>query len=132
MNPKFRNFLKHIYLFIQNLWRLNWGATLYANFRLLPLSHAIKFPMHLYGKIRFKGLSGSIIIKAPVKCGIIKIGYRWFDLWNTSYLPTQLGVTGTITFNGPSIISGGAVLNAFNKRAHISLGINTLLGRGAR
>ena len=45
-----------------NLFKRNWKAILYFNFKMLSFRQAIKFPFDFYGKIRFReryGLSGS-------------------------------------------------------------------------
>ncbi len=52
-----------------NIWK-----SLYINFRLLPFSQAIHFPILIYGKMKFHWLTGRIIFKCPIRKGILKIG----------------------------------------------------------
>ena len=60
--------------FIWSKTRLNPFATLYINFRTLPFSVACKFPVYVYGRVKFYNLSGKIVINAPIKKGMIKFG----------------------------------------------------------
>lgn len=91
--------------------RLNWFKTLYLNFRTQPFKTAIQLPFYVYGKLDIHSLKGDIIIDAPIKKGMIKIGLRELDLLPVSYLPNQLYNTGKLIFNGPVMISGGVSLS---------------------
>lgn len=113
-----------------DLLRLNLFLTLYVNFRLLPISQAIKLPILCYGKIKAHSLRGQFVIDKPVHCGMIKIGYRWLDLWPVSYLPTQLCVRGTVKFSGKAIISGGVLISTTSKSSIISFGDSITIGGG--
>lgn len=127
----FMNLAHRVYRVFLNAWRINWIATCYFNLRILPLRKALHFPILLYGKIKFHGLTGEIEINEKVKLGMIKIGYRWIDLWPSSYLPTQLLIRGTLTFNGDSIISGGVYLGVFNTNSRLIIGKNVVIGGGS-
>lgn len=35
--------------------------TLYVNFRTLPFKQAIKFPIYIYGRVKFYSLEGDIV-----------------------------------------------------------------------
>jgi acetyltransferase-like isoleucine patch superfamily enzyme len=54
--------------------RVNPFATLYLNFRTLPFAQACKLPIYVYGRVKFYNLNGNIIINAPLKSGMIKLG----------------------------------------------------------
>ena len=41
---------------------------------MFPLNIAIKLPIYIYGKAKFRELNGTININAPIKRGMIKIG----------------------------------------------------------
>lgn len=61
--------------FYRPLPRLNIWKTIYLNFKLLPLNHAIHFPIHLYGRWNFRIMKGRITIPASqVKFGAYKFG----------------------------------------------------------
>lgn len=125
-----KKYLRSAYYKLLILRRLNLLATLWLNFRTLPFLRAIKLPIFCFGKIMFHNLSGRIIIDSPIKTGMIKFGYRWYDLWPSSYLPSQIFVRGDIIFMGRCIFSGGVVLSSFNKQAEIIIGNNVAIGGG--
>lgn len=54
--------------------RLSLCRTAYINFRLLPFSQAIHFPIFVYGKVRFFMLNNRVEIKGKISKGMIKIG----------------------------------------------------------
>ena len=61
---------------MEQLFATNWFnlfATLWINFRSLPFSQAIRLPIWCYGRPRFLGLSGGMIIEGKVSCGMISI-----------------------------------------------------------
>ena len=120
--------IRPIYYFVRRLVRLNIIKTLYFNFKMMPIGQAIRLPIYLYGKIRFHGLHGKVTISAPIERGMIKIGYRWHDLWPTSYLPTQLRIDGKLVFDGWAIISGGAAITVVG--AILKLGNLCVIGGG--
>lgn len=116
---------------IRNLLRLNLIVTLYVNFRLLPISQAIRFPIFCYGRTKIHSLKGRFIIDCPLRNGMIRIGYRWLDLWPVSYLPTQLNVQGSIIFSGDAVFSGGVALFAQSKYSKIVFGDSITIGGGS-
>lgn len=125
-----KNFAKKIYRFLVLIHRLNIIKTIYFNFKVLSFRHAIKLPVFLYGKVYLLNLTGNLIIPENINTGMIKIGYRWLDLWPSSFLPTQIQVIGTLEFNGPAIISGGVNLNVQNNRASLIIGNKVNIGGG--
>lgn len=121
--PKIINVLRGIKSLGRTLWRLNVIKTVYINFKMLPFNQAIKFPIFIYGKIVLHSLNGKMIIDSNViHSNMIKIGYRWFDLWPMSYLPSQLNLLGTLYFHGPVVFSGGVNLAIQKETATIHLG----------
>lgn len=121
---------KFHYLF-NLLKRLNITKTIYFNFKMLPFIKAIKMPFFLYGKVCLLDLPGDIQMPDEMYPGMIKIGYRWIDLWPTSFLPTQIQVKGRIVFNGAAIISGGVNLNVQSKEGILKLGDKIVIGGGS-
>lgn len=131
MNHFIKSLLRKPYHVAKYLWRLNILATFWMNFKMLSLRQAIKFPIHCFGKIKFHNLSGHLIIDAPIKNGMIQIGYRWFDLWPTSYLPTQILFRGETIFQGECIISGGVYISSFTPTSVLKIGSNVTIGGGS-
>lgn len=131
MNIFIRKVLRRPYRLVRFLWRINIVATLWINFKMLPFQKAIKFPIHCFGKIKFHDLSGKIIIDSRVKTGMIKIGFRWLDLWPTSYLPTQVLFQGYVFFRGSCTISGGVYISSFKKESILDIGNDVTVGGGS-
>lgn len=123
--------LRKIGIACKELLRLNLPKTLYFNFKVLPFNQAIKLPFFLYGKVYLWDLSGKIIIENEIKTRMIRVGYKWFDLWPTSFLPTQIQVMGTLLFKGAAVISGGANVNVQSKDGKLIIGKEVLIGGGS-
>ena len=124
-------FLSKTIQFARFLQRLNITKTLIFNFKVLPFGQAIKFPFFLYGKVYLHNLSGKVAIEGDVRNGMIRIGYKWFDLWPTSFLPTQIQVLGTLVFRGAAVVSGGANVNVQSKNGTLIIGKDVLIGGGS-
>lgn len=116
---------------IKLLYQLNIIKTVYFNIRMLPLKQALRFPIYLYGKIHILDISGQIILPEIINSGMIKIGYRWHDLWPIGFLPSQIQVRGKVFFAGRCLISGGTSINVQHKDAVLKLGDSTVIGAGS-
>lgn len=112
-------------------WRINIVKTVYVNFKMLSIRQAVKLPICLYGNIRLIDTSGKVVIESKeIRHNMIKIGYRWLDLWPVSYLPTQFSVSGTVFFGGRTAISGGVNLAVEGKNAILKIGKFCIIGGG--
>ena len=124
------NIVHKAYRRVKEAIRINYIATGYINLRLLSLKNAYRCPILCYGKIKFHHLKGRIIIDGPIKTGMIKIGYRWLDLWPVSYIPTQINFIGVVKFYGTATLSGGVSLNVQSREGIIEFGDNIRIGGG--
>lgn len=97
-------YFRHI---IGMLLRVNWLKTIYFNFRVLPLSSAVKLPFVITGKVQFRSLKGDVEFQCPVRFGLINIG-RDVDNMPSSYVPAQLFLQGKLIIQGSCIINQGA------------------------
>lgn len=115
-----KKIIRPIYHIIKALWRINILKTIYVNFKMLPFSQAVKMPICIYGKMNIHSLCcGKFIIDSPeIYVNMIKIGYKWIDLWPISQVPSQF----TVYFHGPVIIGGGTEFFIQDKDASIELG----------
>lgn len=113
------------------LLRLNIHKTLYFNFKVLPFKQAIKLPFFLYGKVYIWNLNGKIEIDDDIRPGMIKVGFKWFDLWPSSFLPTQIQVKGKLVFKGAAVISGGANVSVQSEEGKMVIGKDVLIGGGS-
>ena len=62
-------------MLIKNLFKRNWFAILYFNFKMLPFRQAVGFPFDFYGKIKFQSLKGKVIINTTVSRGCFQFGF---------------------------------------------------------
>lgn len=99
--------------------------TIWFNWKMLPANQAYKLPIYLYGKTKFRSLSGSIIIDAPISSGMIKIGKR--DYYTATSIPLCIWtIRGTIVFKGRvHFMMGSYVMVSDN--ATLTLGKSFLL-----
>lgn len=122
--------VREVLRYCRKLAKTNIIKTVYFNFKLLPFGKAIKLPFFLYGKIYLWNLSGRVILPDEISTGMIRMGYKWIDLWPQSFLPTQIQVMGTIEFTGAAIISGGVNLNVQSKDGYLKIGKEIVMGGG--
>lgn len=102
--------------------RLNLWKTVYINFRCLPISQAVRFPIVVRGRVTISSLLGKIEIDAPIKPGMIKLGVRRrYEM--SPCLKSFLHNSGKIVFNGPSEIFNGYMITTA-KDGVINIGEN--------
>lgn len=83
---------------ISNLFRRNWWAIFYFNFKMLPFKQAIKFPFDFYGPVRFRNLSGKIEIPTDIRRGCFQFGQCEHEIFFHS--PILLSIKGLWKFKG--------------------------------
>jgi acetyltransferase-like isoleucine patch superfamily enzyme len=97
--------------------------TIWFNWKMLPACQAWKLPIYLYGKTKFRKLTGKIIINGNISPGMIKIGKNdWYV--DTSIQQCIWTIKGTIIFNGPISFGHGSYVLVSNN-ATLSFGTNT-------
>ena len=101
--------------------KINIIKTIYINFRCLPFKQAILFPIMCYGPIRFRQLSGKIILKemrrGALKIGVDACGYRTKGTTTFTLLKgATMKVDGSVLiYQGASVFVGkNAVLTMRN------------------
>lgn len=98
-------------------------TSIYFNFHYLPFKQAIKFPI-LVKKSHIYKAKGKIIIDAPIKFGMIKLGFFGGHMYpNNGIHWTQYG--GTIIFKGECTISNNSFI-VQGKESTIIFGSNFL------
>jgi len=117
---------KYIKLFFHLIFFVNLSKTFFVNFKMLPLTQAVKLPIFVYGKMQFRSMKGIIEIEGKVYTGMIKIGR------NRSYVTTSIQLStwiidGKIIFHGTvNFYYGSYLLVAPN--AVLTIGRKTSLG----
>lgn len=127
-----RQFINKVFGRVERLFtapRLRIFKTAYVNFRSLPFSQAIHFPIYVYGKLKIYSLNGSMEIKGPIKRGMIKIGYPKHGAIleaRRTYIRNQ----GRVVFNGIANIVNGVSLNIIG--GELNLGKDMMFGEKVR
>lgn len=94
--------------------RINIFATIYINFRLLPLSQACLFPIYVYGKVNYVRLQGRCVFqKCKIIRGMVKIG-RHNDYYTDAKRNTLFIQNGLLIFHGYCNISSGILIKLIN------------------
>lgn len=121
---KICNFINRVFGYLERKIYSRWFnpfATIYLNFRTLSLKQAIKFPIFVYGRVKFYSLSGNIIINGNINTGMIKLG-RHDDIYDHSpYGIISLSKNAKIIFNGYCSIAAGYIWRIHDK-GQLSIG----------
>lgn len=113
--------------------RLSLWRTIYFNFRMLPFTQAVKFPIWIYGQVRFFMLNGHIGIDTPnLSSGMIKIGINGdsFSLFDHSGYIQLADSNSKIVFKGRCRIA----LNTKIRVVHgvLTFGSNSRIGSDSK
>lgn len=115
--------LNYIFTKIEHLMfrcRVNWFATVYLCFRLLPWREARRLPILAYGRIDFQSLEGRVCFSSPtVRYGMVRIGPRWCR----SQGVTRLCIDGTLVLGDDILIGRGTEI-------HVKRGATLTIGGG--
>lgn len=113
--------------------RLSLWRTVYFNFRTLPFNEAVKFPIFIYGKVRFFMLNGKVRFEnTPIRRGMVKIGVNAdsFSLFDHSSF-IQLGSKDSkMVFEGPASISVNSKVRIVT--GELRFGKYVYIGEGVR
>ena len=113
-------------LLIKFIRNVNIWKTVYFNFYYFPLKIAIRFPFLIYYRSLLCKMGGQIIIKAPVKTGMVKWGAHYVKIHDPYYSRTIWDVEGTLVINGQTTIGRGCKIN-IEKGGQLILGDNFLV-----
>ena len=108
------------------LYRHNWWAILYFNFKMLPFKQAIRLPFDFYGKVKFVNLKGKVSLKADmIYSGMIKFGSQGRDMFTAN--PVILDIRGDLSFSGSFYIGCGSTIR-IESNATLSIGDKSRIG----
>lgn len=88
--------------------------TIYFNLRYLPLKQAIYLPIWIANNVRLRDMyRGGIVIDAPVRMAMIRIGFHQVDAICFYSLKTILNIhqPGKLVFKGEAHIGHGAIIS---------------------
>ncbi len=82
--------------------------TLYFNFRYLPFKQAIKLPFFISPNTILRKTGGSCQITAPIKTGMVRIGFGSVGIFDRRRSKSIWEVSGNVVFNGKTFIGHGS------------------------
>lgn len=88
--------------------------TIYFNLRYLPFGQAVHLPIWLATNVRIRNMyRGGIVIDAPVRMAMIRVGFHQVDAICIYSLKTILNIQrpGKLVFKGEAHIGHGAILS---------------------
>lgn len=113
---------------LQKICQHNYIATIYINFRMLPLRQAVRLPIDVYRHVKFLKLTGRIEIKTNnIYRGMIKLGGRGSDMFSGGKLILDIEDGGTWIIHGTTEIGFGSFLR-ISDNAVFSTGVNVRIG----
>ncbi|MDN5214977.1 acyltransferase [Fulvivirgaceae bacterium BMA12] len=102
--------------------RLNFN-TLYFNFKYFPFRKAILLPVWVSKRCHLAKCEGQIAIEAPLKTGLIQIGFENIGIFDRKRSRSIWKVSGSIVFHGAVKIGHGCKVNV-GRQGHLSIGKN--------
>ncbi len=115
---------------VVNLFRRNWWAILYFNFKMLPFRQAVKFPFDFYGAIRFQSLRGKVELNGQVRRGQFQFGRFQYEIFHKE--PTVITIDGLWKFNGSVMCMGIGSQIEIHEKAIFEMGEDIVFGARAR
>lgn len=92
---------------LYTLSQLSLLKTIYLNFKYLPWHQAIKFPIFCSRHLRFRKLSGKIVVKSK-STGAIRLGFHLVGIFDRSLRSImELGRGSELTFEGNAFLGNG-------------------------
>lgn len=109
-----------------NLLAHNWLAILYFNFKMLPIKQAFHLPFDFCYKVKFKRLTGKIIIDGnAISRGMIRVGAQGSDMFDGA---STLDIAGTLHVKGKGICVGRGSLLRVEHNGLVELNNGVVLG----
>lgn len=108
------------------IFKHNWFASLYFNFRMLPFKQAIRLPFDFCHSVRFGQLSGKIHLETNVlRMGMIKIGTQGSDMFPKS--ETIISIQGDVYIKSYFVLGAGSSFIS-RPQSEIHIGRNVIFG----
>lgn len=108
-----------------NLWK-----TVYFNLHYFPWKTALRLPVFIYKRSELYKMKGRIVINAPVKTGMMKLGPHGLGTQDMLFERTMWEVAGTLVINGNACIGRGSKIS-IGENATLTLGDNFTITGGS-
>lgn len=95
--------------------------SIYLNFKYFSFKNAIKFPIIASHKVYLRNTKGRIIINAPIKFGMFKIGFGYVGTTDEMKTRTVIDICGDIVLKGKCSIGSGSRISV-NYGGHLEVG----------
>ena len=116
---------------IRRFFRIGWIKTFYLNFALLPFKKAIKLPIVATKYTYVYSLSGKLEITAPIRFGMIRIGFLGEDVVVPKNSRALIQLEGKLTC-GDNVRLGCGVILRVESAAELILENNVRIGSKSR
>lgn len=107
----------------KHLSQIDVFKTIFVNLYYLPFPYAIKMPIFIYKRTKFKKLKGKILIEGRVRTGQFLFGFHTLGIKDAKYSRTILEHYGTLIINGRASIGRGSKLY-IGPNAELKIGDN--------
>ena len=111
--------------FLKILQKINL-KTIFFNFKYLPIKQAIKLPILISRKVYLREISGKILIKGPIRPGLIQLGYGNIGIFDNKKSRSIWEVSGTVIFKGRANIGHGSKISV-GKNGELIRGENVII-----
>jgi len=101
------SYLKIIYML------LGLPKTIYFNFKYFNFCDAIKFPVILSHRVVLSKTKGTVIIEAPIKTGMIRMGFGGVRIFDRKHSRSVWYLMGRVTFKGRASLGYGTRVSVF-------------------
>ncbi len=98
--------------------------TIYFNFKYFKLSEALKFPVLISHRVIFAKLKGDIEMDAPLKFGMVRIGFGTVRIFDQRRMRAVWHLEGKIRFRGKASIGNGTKLSVLG---NLTVGQNFII-----
>lgn len=116
---------------IRRALRTSWIKTLYLNFLTLPFAQAIRLPIIVSRYTYFYSLSGKIILTAPARFGMIRMGFLGEDVVVPKNAQSLLQIEGDLLL-GDNVRIGCGVIIRVESNATLIFGRDVRVGAKSR
>ncbi|MFY7813965.1 MAG: hypothetical protein ACOVRK_02125 [Chryseobacterium taeanense] len=93
---------------------------------MFGLQKGLKLPIYFFGEVSFPNLSGSCVINAPLRRGMIQFGCDDENILYTRE-PIRVYISGSLVFNGPARFAKAVQILVWNKGV-LEIGDNAWVG----